>query len=512
MSGNKLTTISSLDKNLTRLTYLNLANNYINNLQWNALKGFKALQNLNLANNSINSWADIIKEGSFSHAPNLRYLSLRGNNLTSLGCDRVLISETVSELDVSSANISTVNVNLRDQLPMLNILHMANNNLSQLNQFPPIPLKKLDLSNCSLRQINLDSISDSLLTLNISFNPALQLNFSETHFNYLKTLDLSYCKLDKIDLSNLSSVRELSLRGNSLESSNAISFSSDSSLESLDLSENSLRVIGNNSFSSLKLLTHLNLSNNQIKQLDETMIEPNRYLAYLDLSHNNIQKLTKINSANLLSLNLSWCNITTIESNALSRHGNIWSLDLSQNSFTEIPNDWKSDTLKYLNLSNCMLSTIGNNSLQGFGQLANLHLNGNRFTNPINPSCFRNNRIPEQIELGDNPWTCNCQDPIFLEFRKFVTANQLKVMDKQHLLCNKTGINHEKKFVDVCISIPEEKSNVWSTIMLTILVISFLALFCWYYLKVTRNPRHRNYRRGNWESYNELNCPLDPSN
>lgn len=73
------------------------------------------------------------------------------------------------------------------------------------------------------------------------------------------------------------------------------------------------------------------------------------------------------------------------------------------------------------------LSTIRNSSFRGFPELADLHLNGNRLTNPIPPSHFASNKFLDQLWLGDNPWICDCQDPLFVEFYDFLTAKPAKV-------------------------------------------------------------------------------------
>jgi len=73
----------------------------------------------------------------------------------------------------------------------------------------------------------------------------------------------------------------------------------------------------------------------------------------LNLSRNIIQKLTKIVSNSVRLINISWCEISTIESTALSGLSVIQKLDLSNNLISDIPNEMHSETLQYLNLANC---------------------------------------------------------------------------------------------------------------------------------------------------------------
>ncbi|KAL7736129.1 hypothetical protein ACLKA6_003680 [Drosophila palustris] len=120
----------------------------------------------------------------------------------------------------------------------------------------------------------------------------------------------------------------------------------------------------------------------------------------LDLSHNPIQRLTKIISRSLTKINLSWCNITTIESTALSR-----------------------------------FPPIDHNNFQNFPELEDLHLNGNRLTSPVNSSYFGDNQSLKKIWLADNPCICDGQYPLFFGFNELSTA---KIMDNDNMRCNLT--------------------------------------------------------------------------
>ncbi|XP_034478124.1 protein artichoke-like [Drosophila innubila] len=425
LSGNRFNEFPRNFSNIKDLWYLDLSNNHIDKLDSNALKGFYSLRNLMLANNLITSWEDINASVSFTKAPQLETLSLRGNRLGSF--NQQLFSETLETLDISDCHISNVNFDFINQLPRLQDLSMANTNLSQIKQLPHI--WRLDLSNCSLQQIDL---SFSYYKLNLSHNPALQLNFNDMDFEEYLELDLSYCNLDKIDFSRLRKLHKAHLQGNALESINANTFANNIELSLLDLSENSISVIENNSFNSLINLYNLNLANNKIVHLNENLISGSESLAELNLSHNKIQKLTKIISNSVEYINMSWCNISTIEINALSNLSVIEVLDLSHNLINNIPNEFESNTLTALILSNCRLSSIRHNSFQGFPKLTHLLLDGNRLTSPIDSSYFRNNPSLEYIYLADNIWTCDGQYPSFPGLHE---VQKPKIMDYDHLRC-----------------------------------------------------------------------------
>ncbi|XP_034478154.1 uncharacterized protein LOC117784512 [Drosophila innubila] len=516
LSNNRFSSFPRQYADMDSLLFLDLSDNRIDKLDKNALIGFTSLRTLLLANNSITSWTDIHPNEAFKYAPSLKRLSLSGNRLGSFGGSDVgqqLSSPSLSELDLSMAQISFVGSSLSDnQLPNLEQVSLANNHLTQLMHFPYDSVRKLDLSNCSLQRLSASFFEalPSLESLNLSRNTALQIVDDLILAPELRKLDASYCNLDELDLSGFPALTEVRLRGNLLRSVDARSFANNTLLELVDLSENVLRLIGNEAFSPLKRLKHLNLAYNEIAYLDRNLIRGNDVLMELNLSRNIIQKLTKIVSNSVRHINMSWCEITAIESTALSGLSVIQQLDLSNNLISDIPNQMQSETLQYLNLANCRLSTIRNNSFRGFPELADLHLNGNRLTNPIPPSYFRGNKFLDQIWLGDNPWICECQDPLFIEFYEFLTVKPQKIKDRYHLRCGSPPIYYGKMWDYACITDwtastrSSSGEKVWSTVMLSILGIGLLAILYGCCQKIMRKQKERSNRREYDENHDEL--------
>ncbi|KAH8299722.1 hypothetical protein KR044_005019 [Drosophila immigrans] len=519
LSGNKFTEYPRQYADMDSLLYLDLSDNLIDNLAADALIGFTSLRTLLLANNSINSWTAISASEAFKYATNLKRLSLRGNHLGSFGgpnYSQQLNSRSLSELDISSAHISLVGGDIAiNQLPNLERLSLANNQRMQLVPLPSKSIRMLDLSNCSLQGLGASFLEalPILEALNLSRNTALQFGSSDVEpivGKELRKLDLSYCNLDDIDLSGLPVLTELRLRGNLLRFIGANTFVNNTILEVLDLSENLLRLIENEAFGSLKRLKQLNLAFNEIAYLNRNLIRGNDVLTELNLSRNIIKKLTRIVSNSVRHINMSWCEISEIESTALSSLSIIQELDLSNNFIAEIPNQMHSETLRYLNLANCRISTIRNSSFGGFPELADLHLNGNRLTNPIPPSYFRANKFLDQIWLGDNPWICECQDPLFVEFYDFLTAKPTKLKDRYHLRCGSPPGYEGKMWDYACITAwtVSARSNkgekVWSSIMLSILGLGILALCYGCCQKLWRKRKEHNNRREYDENHDEL--------
>lgn len=363
LSGNLFSEFPTQYADIDSLIYLDLSNNHIATVGARSLIGFGSLITLKLANNSIMSWEDLSPNEAFKYTPKLKRLNLQGNQLGNFGSGEsfeLLMSLSLTELDISSCGITKLGGDqLINQLPNLEQLSLGNNKLETLANLPSHSLRFLDLSNCSIQYLTvifLDSVG-SLEVLNLSRNTQLNLGDPITEgpifATSLRKLDLSYCNLDSIELSGLPQLTEVRLRGNLLRELNSGTFGNNSLLEVLDLSENVLRLIGQDAFSNLKRLKELNLAFNEIARLDRNFIRNNDVLVELNLSRNVLRKLTKIVSNSVRTINMSWCEITSIESSALSSLSAILRLDLSNNLISDIPSFMRSETLKELNLGNC---------------------------------------------------------------------------------------------------------------------------------------------------------------
>ncbi|KAH8369788.1 hypothetical protein KR093_000976 [Drosophila rubida] len=517
LSGNKFAEFPREYADMDSLLYLDLSHNSIDNLAPDALIGFTSLRSLLLANNSINSWAAISANEVFKYATNLKRLSLQGNHLGSFGgpdYSQQLNSRSLAELDISATHIGVVGGDIViNQLPNLERLSLANNPHMQLAPLPSKSIRMLDLSSCGLQGLGASFVEalPILEALNLSRNTALQFGSVEPVVGKeLRQLDLSYCNLVELDLSGLPVLTELRLRGNLLRAIDASTFANNTILELLDLSENLLRSIEGDVFGALKRLKQLNLAFNDIAYLNRNLVRGNDVLTELNLSHNILKKLTRIVSNSVRHINMSWCEISEIESTALSSLSIIQELDLSNNFIAELPNQMYSETLRYLNLANCRISGIRNSSFRGFPELADLHLNGNRLTNPIPPSYFRGNKFLDQIWLGDNPWICECQDPLFVEFYDFLTAKPTKLKDRHHLRCGSPPVYEGKMWDHACITAwtvsarSSKGEKVWSSIMLTILGLGILALCFGCCQKLVRKRKEHNNRREYAENHDEL--------
>ncbi|XP_017025296.1 insulin-like growth factor-binding protein complex acid labile subunit [Drosophila kikkawai] len=520
LSGNQFGQFPTQYADIDSLIYLDLSNNQISALDGKSLIGFTSLRTLLLANNSIGSWEALSPNEAFKYAPSLKRLGLDGNHLGSFGSGEsfeLLTSQSLTELELSSCDISALGGDqLMNQLPNLERLNLANNQLTQMAALPSRSLRSLDLSNCSIQHLSgffLDSLQH-LEALNLSRNTQLEFGGLEEDpvltFE-LRKLDVSYCNLDSIDLSGLPQLTELRLRGNLLRSIDATTFANNTMLEVLDLSQNVLRLLGQDAFANLKRLKQLNLAFNEIARLDRNFIRNNDVLVELNLSRNVLQKLTRIVSNSVRTINMSWCEITFIDSSALSSLSVIQKLDLSNNLISDFPTFMRSETLQELNLANCRLSTVRNNTFREFPELADLHLNGNRLTSPIPPYYFGSNKFLDQLWLGDNPWICDCHNPLFVEFYDFLTAKPAKIKDKNHLRCAAPAIFYNKLWEFACadVWIQNARSSsggekAWSIIMITLLLLGGLILAYACLQKFLKKRKVRDNHREYAENDDEL--------
>ncbi|KAH8290815.1 hypothetical protein KR054_006059 [Drosophila jambulina] len=520
LSGNQFTQFPTQYADMDSLIYLDLSSNQISALDGKSLIGFTSLRTLLLANNSIESWQALSPNEAFKYAPSLKRLNLDGNQLGSFGSGEsfeLLTSQSLTELELSSCGISALGGDqLMNQLPNLERLNLANNQLTQMAALPSRSMRSLDLSNCSIQHLSgffLDSLQH-LEALNLSRNTQLKFGGLEEDpvLTYeLRKLDVSFCNMESIELSGLPQLTELRLQGNLLRTVDATTFLNNTMLELLDLSQNVIRLLGQDAFANLKRLKQLNLAYNAIARLDRNFIRNNDVLVELNLSQNVLQKLTRIVSNSVRTINMSWCEISSIESSALSSLSVIQTLDLSNNLIIDFPTFMRSETLQQLNLANCRLTTVRNNTFREFPELADLHLNGNRLTSPIPPYYFGSNRFLDQLWLGDNPWICECHNPLFVEFYDYLTAKPAKIKDKNNLRCAAPAIFFNKLWEFACADVWIQNARTssggekaWSIIMITLLLLGGLILAYACLQKFLKKRKIRDNHREYAENDDEL--------
>ena len=381
---------------------LYLQKDYIGPFQNNTVNRLLNLEVLDMSYNRIN----VLQGGVFRFMEKLRWLSLRGNMLTSLGDDLFQDNRNLEYLDLSHnlfrflpdpsirfmSNLKVFNISYNSLVfaklgtrfqvtTKLEIMDFSGNDLGFISSDDldimtgwesRVP-KVMNYSNCNLRVIEPDAIKNvkNLKELVLSNNVNLELSnltdflIAAQEVNLMKS-DLSYTNLSqKINVSDLTSdtlgglaIQELNLAGNYF----------------LEIDDHALTYL---------TLKRLDLSKNQISSLSAGLAQLHN-LVYLDLSDNKIATVDenfKTNLVNMEILMLSNNQLSDESGLDIERAVNLVDLDLSGNKLGtfSIPRDLTK--LKVIKLARNKITLLNNNQpLVGLESLNRIDLSNNELT------------------------------------------------------------------------------------------------------------------------------------
>jgi len=162
-------------------------------------------------------------------------------------------------------------------------------------------------------------------------------------------------------------------------------FSNMSNLEFIRLSNNKIEQLDRELFSHLRKLRHLHLEGNQIKQIDPDIFKTNHRLQWLYLRGNPLDNSNGkhfLRSSSLISLDISFCNITKIPIKFFSNLHNLVSLNLSDNRLQTFNMRAIPQTLEVLDISGNSLTslTVTTEMIRLLDNLKHLDLRNNSFT------------------------------------------------------------------------------------------------------------------------------------
>lgn len=215
-------------------------------------------------------------------------------------------------------------------------------------------------------------------------------------------------------LTGLTDLNELSLDHNQLIAVPEVALHAPVSLKVLDLSFNRIPFLQNDSFSQLEHLQLLNLYANSLEEIDPLAFVGLRSLRQLDLRMNQLLRVPT----------LSFRPLTELET-----------LHIGQNPFGELTTSAFEGLAKLRQLfivSCAKLASIDLNAFSGVTRLETLMISNNPQLRQINEMAFEKpnslrqllladnalSSIPEQLlnwsqltelDLGRNPWQCDCQ-------------------------------------------------------------------------------------------------------
>ncbi|XP_041769269.1 uncharacterized protein LOC121592070 [Anopheles merus] len=492
LSDNLFTTIPPELAQFPRLHYLDLSANAITQLREDALSGMSSLSILILSENNISNWADIHPNQLLLPAGNLKELRLAKNHFTSFSSNDeslVLTSLSLRYLDLSECKISKVSGSEVIQgLRSLEHLKLSGNPIISMSDMQSTTLKRLELNSCKLSALQptiftgLTALKEVNLARNHRLSLVLPHEDTPVQSASLRKINLSHCNMDTLDLHGFPNLMTAIVRGNMVRQLNRDSFSGTLLLEHLDLSFNSISSIHPEAFRTLKHLKTLDLSFNMISRIDGKLFKANDLLTHINLSRNYISRFSRISADALVYLNMSWCEILTLDWDALASMGELIELDLSNNLLSDIPDTLSSGTLQTLDLSMCRLSTMRNTTLAGLPELVRINLSGNRFTTPFRVEFFDKNPFLSEIWLGDNPWRCDCRSDEFFQFFQFLTDPPGRIGDRKNLQCNTPEDFFGASWEGACRSVwyPYETignaERIWTWLMVG--VLAFFGFFC----------------------------------
>lgn len=273
--------------------YILLMNNYINSIQLDLLNQYDSMEFLVLSNNRL---TDGSIEGAFEGVPALKRLYLDRNLLQSVPAD---LPASLEELRLDNNRLTVMSKAAWARCPGLLVLSLSNNSLAN-NSIPNDVLSPL---------------------------------------GNLRTLNLDHNMLISVPLGLPSSIKELYLKGNLLESFGRGAFNGKSGLVVLDLSANKLtnKGLDRDSFLNTTFLESINLEGNRLKQVPQHL-PPS--LKTLNLEGNFISSIKKSAFRSLKKLEhlgLAWNKIFKVTTGTFRMLPVLHQLDLSHNTLKQVP-------------------------------------------------------------------------------------------------------------------------------------------------------------------------------
>uniref|UniRef100_A0A8D8WRN5 Insulin-like growth factor-binding protein complex acid labile subunit n=1 Tax=Cacopsylla melanoneura TaxID=428564 RepID=A0A8D8WRN5_9HEMI len=430
-----------VDLGLSHLDSIKITNTSLKSIDINAFRGLPNLYDLDLSDNNI----VIIDPDTFEFSAFLHRLVLAGNPLKPDVSKYLLKSESLTELDISRCNLSTITPEMFSKLDNLIFLNLASNYLKDIGHFWKYKdfefVEELDLSDNQIQKIDTKILSEhsELVTLNLRKN--LLQSFDYVDIPELEDLDISQNRFQEINANTFKNVPEVI---------------------HVNMSYNQIHFIAEDSFIHVPNLKHLDLSHNKINgPLPVYMLTKNPDIENLKLSGNKNMKVFTGEEGlsgqhnNLYILDISDCGLEVIKSNSFQRMENIGTLNLSNNAIRTLDADVFSrlKRLSVLDISNNQLLTLNTSLFSANSELRKLIVSGNPLMN-FSPKLFMHVHRLHYLDAS------HCQLSEVWSFRDAAFMNTHKILanleffnlsnnNMKHLHINDFGSAHALTTVDI---------------------------------------------------------------
>ncbi|NXJ53847.1 LRC32 protein, partial [Spizaetus tyrannus] len=331
--------------------YLELSNNFIQNLSGTYMPGFGQLEYLDVCFNQL----EAVSDTTLAQLPRLRFLLLGSNHLDRnyLANGRAFhLLRNIEVLDLSANNLES---------------HMAGWYISNLTR-----LRTLDLSGNKMTSLLMDIFwsTPRLRELDLSNNYIMEIEKGAFEaLEELEVVNLALNSLHCISGFSLTQLRVLNLSHNALELFVSEEATEPYLLQVLDLSHN--RLLYFPEFPKAHYLTHLNLSNNLIASLLPGSHHPGEFvLHYKEMARFNRTSRTAAGLTHVADLDLSNNRLQLFPFTFFHSLGSLHSLSLAMNCLQDIagesladgtePSDRSSSPPEHTNLSVRSLDLHGN--------------------------------------------------------------------------------------------------------------------------------------------------------
>lgn len=277
----------------------------------------------------------------------------------------------ITSLDLGFNNISVaVQPNSSVWGSRLNFLYLNNNHIkdvvkSDFQSLPKLIHVYLDYNLITVIDLHAFEGNTKLLKLTLNGNKlAVAQNTPFLIVPSLGWIELANCSISDMPVNFFENMKDL---------------------EFIRLSNNKIEKLDHDLFAQLRKLRHLHLEGNRIKQIDPDIFKTNHNLKQLYLRSNplaNSNTSHLLRSSSLISLDISFCNITEIPDHFFSKLHNLMSLNLSGNSLKSFNMRAVPKTLEVLDISRNSLRsvTVTPAMIRLLGSLKHLDLTNNNFT------------------------------------------------------------------------------------------------------------------------------------